>query len=119
MTRILVIKPLNDSYKSQKSGSHLIYMMISKEIQSLAINELNHLSFKEYNFISHNLTEINDHILSRSFTRVSGGDKEFVEKEVINLCNNFFSDDVLSYYRIEIKSLFDFKFKVLLRPKLY
>lgn len=115
----MVINHLNDSYKSQKHGSHLLYMIISKEIQTLAIHELNHLSFKEYNFISHNQAELNDHILTRSFTRVSGGDKDFIEKEVINLCNNFFSDDVLSYYRIEIKSLFDFKFKVLLRPKLY
>jgi len=94
-------------------------MIISKEIQAFAINELNHLSFKEYNFISHSSTDISDNILSRSFTKVSGGDKDFIEKEVINLCQNYFSDDVLSFYRVEIKSLFDFKFKVLLRPRSY
>lgn len=120
MTHIEVINPLNDSYighSTKKRLSFIYKMIISKEIQSLAISELNHLSFREYNFVSHSSSEINDNILSRSFTKVSGGDKEFIDNTVINLCNNFFSDDVLSYYRIEIKSLFDFKFKVMLKPR--
>lgn len=94
-------------------------MIISKETQDFAIHEMNNLSFKEYNFVSHNSTEISDKTLSRSFTKVSGGDKDFIEKEVLKICEQHFSDDILSFYRIEIKAMFDFKFKVILKPKLF
>ena len=93
-------------------------MNISKDVESLAIEEIKTLEFLEYDFISHGSIIVENHNISKSFNRMSGGGKEFIETKALGLAEQHFSYEILSHYRVSIKSLFDFKFKVVLKPKI-